>query len=187
MVINNFFTNSQFNLNLLILERFILCNDFLTKNYFPKYLELFSTKILKRIWFWKFDAVPFWKVCTCNKKIKEENLKNSEIYKIYNLYVSRNTKAYELSNLNGPNKNFSEISPETTSKLPEKGAKCQLCDFCEKCEKDKQKDKEKKKTKEFNESNISALNHFACVILIIIEFTCNLTVWLLVSDPPNGY
>ena len=147
MVINNFFTNSQFNLNLLILERFILCNDYLTNNYFPKYLELFSTKILKRIWFWKFDAVPFWKVCTCNKKIKEENLKKSEIYTINNLNVSPKDINTESTIQNDSQKNFSEILPETTSKLPEKGAKCQLCDFCEKCEKDKQKDKEKKKTK----------------------------------------
>ena len=141
---------------------FIVCNDFYVKNYFPKFL---SAKILKRIWFWKFDAVPFWKLCSCYTKSE---------------YLVK--KINETAKISGP-----EINRELSLPKKKSARKCALCDVCEKCQKDKEKYKEKKKTKEYNESNISELNHFATVILILTELTCNLTVWLFVSDPPRGY
>ena len=205
---------------------FILCNDFLTTNKLPKFLEIFATKVLKRIWFWKFDNVEpfyriFWKASVKGKT--EEKGNKSKIYNITNdnldlVLSNKNEMNGEFSflkaktdlNLNNYN-NMSTILPvvinsnssdENTKNDPLKlnsapggptysanlpKSKCNSCDLCENCQKDKQKDKDKKKKKDLVESNVSALNHFACFILICIELLCNLTVWLIISYPPNSY
>ena len=200
---------------------FILCNDFLTTNKLPHFLETFATKVLKRIWFWKFDDVePFYRICIKAKakvhekdksyNVTNDNLKMSESKQNY----VANTEFSFLSamtdfNLNDEN-NVTTILPviintdlsneknthnstdnidQTKSPVdsnPSKN-KCNSCDLCENCQKDKQKDKDKKKKKDLTESNVSALNHFACFLLICTELICNMTVWLIISNPPSSY
>jgi hypothetical protein len=53
--------------------------------------------------------------------------------------------------------------------------------------KDNDKEKEKKKKKDATASTMSALNYFACFCMILIEFTGNMTVFLMISNPPDGY
>jgi hypothetical protein len=184
---------------------FILCNDFLTKNKIrPVFLEVFAAKVLKRIWFWKFDDVePFYTICFKNRtKTKEEkNLNNkAEVYNItdanLDLGINKNNDTYNqgtemvkftiISKLADVNLNSNALdSPSDSSASPK--TKCNSCDLCESCQKDKQKDKDKKKKKDLVESNVSALNHFACFCLICMELICNTTVWLLISYPPSSY
>ena len=124
-------------------------------------------------------------MCTCSAKVKEENNQKDEIDDKTNERELLNTVSSQHSctdaNLavNFYDEYVDNISKNVPKELNRRG--------CVLCEKVKSKDKEKTTIKEFTESNISALNHFACAILIVIEFICNLSVWLVVSNPPNGY
>ena len=184
---------------------FILCNDFLTTNKIrPVFLEVFAAKVLKRIWFWKFDDVePFYTICFKNRnKTKEEKNSNkkAEVYNITDsnleIGINKNNDSFNqgsemvkftiISKLADVNLNSNAPgSPSDSSASPK--TKCNSCDLCENCQKDKQKDKDKKKKKDLVESNVSALNHFACFCLICMELICNMTVWLLISNPPSSY
>jgi hypothetical protein len=206
---------------------FILCNDFLTTNKIrPVFLEVFAAKVLKRIWFWKFDDVePFYTICfKKSTKVQEskENESNTkgDVHNMTdsNLVISNDKKngvpsgeftflrsktdlnqnAYvnmstilpvvtNSINFDADNKNNNEALGSPSDSSASSKTKCNSCDLCENCQKDKQKDKDKKKKKDLVESNVSALNHFACFCLICIEFICNMTVWLLISSPPNSY
>ena len=90
-------------------------------------------------------------------------------------------------NFEADNKNNNQAPESPSDSSPSPKTKCNSCDLCENCQKDKQKDKDKKKKKDLVESNVSALNHFACFLLICMEFICNTTVWLLISYPPSSY
>jgi hypothetical protein len=200
-----------------------LCNDFLTTNKIrPVFLEVFASKVLKRIWFWKFDDVePFYKICIKKStKVRENDISNKS--KVYNI-TNDNLDVTSNKNINVPNGDYSFLRTKTELNLngynnmptilpvvtnsvnfdvdnknneapgsqsdssASPKSKCNSCDLCDNCQKDKQKDKDKKKKKDLVESNVSALNHFACFLLICMELICNMTVWLLISYPPSSY
>ena len=146
---------------------FILCNDFQSKNYLPKFLEIVATKFVKKILFWKFEHKPVAKV----EQMKVEEVKSD-------------LKDSENSNKSSKNKT-NNTSLNTQINLST--AKCQACNLCENCLKEKEKEKEKKKQKDLNESNISALNYIMCFFMIMVQIISNLIVWLLVSNPPSSY
>jgi len=96
---------------------FILCNDFLTTNKIkPVFLEVFAAKVLKRIWFWKFDDVePFYKICIKKStKVRENDTSNKS--KVYNI-TDDNLDVASHKNNNVPNGDYSFLRTKTELNL----------------------------------------------------------------------
>jgi hypothetical protein len=160
---------------------FILANEFSTKEYLPKYLEIFAVKFIKRALFWLFNEKPLWKSNKiATKKIEEDKAKLNDNMAIVKLKAESNSS--EIKNDPGSHK---EIHLSSIPNLPSLvNLKCGNCDFCDKCKSVKDLEKSKKNKKALNDANVKAWNYFVAIILFIIMLSCNLMTWLLVSYPP---
>jgi len=173
---------------------FIIANNWTVKTNIPPYVSKFASHV-KKVLFWIFDEPPFWKYFCFKKNNNDEKeelvvLSNKSddkaprgIFPPINITPEEKISAYDISK---DLENLNAKKEESIGKKEEK-PKCNYCNFCDNCQKDKNKEKDKKKKKDSTESDISALNYFACMCLILIEFSGNMTVWLLISNPPKGY
>ena len=142
---------------------FIIANDFITKNYLPKYLTKFAL-IIKRVLYRKISPEP------------DENAND-----LVEVKVVPNQSANE-------NAHESGLPPlKNAPKLECNNNRCNNCDFCVNCKREKEKSANKSKKKELNESNVLVLNYFMCFLMGMIILACNLISWLLISNPPIDY
>ena len=156
---------------------------------------------VKRVLFWIFEEPPLWQYFQFKNKIKAETDVEKQVLTSSTstsssptpttgneIHVNIDKKEQTIVPLDqkaeAPAAATEEDKKEVTK---EDKSKCNFCDLCEKCQKDKDKEKDKKKKKDATESDVSVLNYFACFVLILIEFICNMTVWLMISNPPAGY
>jgi hypothetical protein len=154
---------------------FIIANNWTVKNNIPPYVSKFASYV-KKVLFWIFDEPPFWKFFTLKKS--NDNEKN-KLFEKPDEALSENSSVVKIE--------LNDSKSENRVKIRDAQSKCNYCDFCEKCQKDKDKEKDKKKKKDATESDISALNYFACLCMILIELAGNLTVWLMISNPFKGF
>lgn len=165
---------------------FILANEFSTKEYLPKYLEIFAVKFIKRILFWVFNEKPIWKSNKV-KVIESKNPAMNENMSVLKIKTDSNTN----DDKNIQHGNLTKENPQSTlSNLPHlnfPSLKCGNCDICDKCKGVKEAEKLKKAKKTHNDANVKAWNFFMCFILFLIMFSCNLITWLMLSSPPSGF
>ena len=166
---------------------FIIANNWTVKNNIPPYVSKFAS-FVKKVLFWIFDEPPFWKFFTYKKSKDSEK---DKLFEPSSRALSGMSLAVKIELNDSKSENHVKIRDAKPEKkvdpVKEEKSKCNYCNFCEKCQKDKDKEKDKKKKKDATESDISALNYFACLCMILIEFTGNMCVWLLISNPPKGF
>jgi hypothetical protein len=154
---------------------FIIANNWTVKNNIPPYVSKFASYV-KKVLFWIFDEPPFWEYFTFKKS--NDNEKN-KLFEKPDEAPRENSSVVKIE--------LNDSKSENRVKIRDAQSKCNYCNFCEKCQKDKDKEKDKKKKKDATESDISALNYFACLCMILIELAGNLTVWLMISNPFKGF
>ena len=144
----------------------------------PQCLQKIAS-FVKRLVYWSFDETPLWK-----RKPFESNKVDDE--KNYFSKQESSTMMPKLASNEHNNDNMNEMLLlkliETLNKMS-----CSNCGQCQKCLDEKEKEKKKKKEKELRESNAAALNYVMCFLLMLTMFSCNLTIWLMISNPPKDY
>ena len=154
---------------------FIIGNEFATKNIMPQCLQKIAS-FVKRLFYWSFDETPLWK-----RKPLESNKVNDE-KSPFSTQESAPTSKLASKEPNNMNEMLLLKLIETLNKMS-----CSNCGQCQKCLDEKEKEKKKKKEKELRESNAAALNYVMCFLLMLTMFSCNLTIWLMISNPPKDY
>ena len=144
---------------------FIIANEFLTKNYLPRYLVLVAS-VIKSFLSWKSNDVSR-KISPVKSKSHKDTTES--INKKSDVTVKNKPKQEISYNIEPFEQQFVAISS------------------CEKCEREKEKDDGQKKKKALIESSVSVLNKFICFIMCLIVIACNLITWLLVSNPPPNF
>ena len=162
---------------------FIIANNWTVKNNIPPYVSKFASYV-KKVLFWIFDEPPLWKFFTYKKSKDSEKEK---LFEPSSRALSGNSSAVKIELNDSKSENSENSKEKKVDPVKEEKSNCNYCNFCEKCQKDKDKEKDKKKKKDATESDISALNYFACLCMILIEFMGNMCVWLLISYPPKWF
>ena len=139
---------------------FIIANEFITKSYLPKFL-ISVASVVKRVLFWKFGEAPLW--------------------------VRQQISTMSTAKVNALPETSDNVINKTNNKEQLDNSLGTKSNSCEKCEKEKDTEREKKKKKDSTEANVSALNHFMSLVMLLIVIACNVTIWLLISNPPQDF